>query len=163
MKYICKSIMVSILFIASIQAIEKSVSSQQDNLVVQNFPLHTVILNSNYSTFQQLAMLEQLLKNQSIDIDARDRDGKTALNLAVYYKKDPAIIQFLIKKNAKIDEPDVFNVTPLSNAIRFGQIDAARMLLVAGADPEYKDDEGYTPLDLAARTEETKAILGLQN
>jgi ankyrin repeat protein len=48
------------------------------------------------------------------------------------------------------DEPEVApRQTPLHYAAKFGVFYAARKLLLAGANPSIKDDDGHTPLDLA--------------
>jgi ankyrin repeat protein len=50
---------------------------------------------------------------------------------------------------------------PLSVAAEWGRLDAARMLLDAGADPNRKDGEGKTPLDYARRRKDSSAMRSL--
>ncbi|MBP6869856.1 ankyrin repeat domain-containing protein [Candidatus Babeliales bacterium] len=129
---------------------------------ILDLPLHAIILNQDYTVSDKLDMMQDLLDSKKVNIDARDRDGKTALNLATYYKKDPAIIEFLVQHGAEVNEPDLFNVTPLHNSIRYEEIPVAKILLAVGADENHKDDDGRTPMDLA-QTKKTKDVLGLTN
>lgn len=56
----------------------------------------------------------------------------------------------LLQYGADVDggrEPG--NATPLLVAVMNNQLEAVRLLLAAGADPQIRDDEGETPLGLA--------------
>jgi len=135
----------------------------QDQVEVElKLPLHEIILNSNYTISDQLDAMNSIFNNGNFNINARDRDGKTALNLATYLKKDIKIIQCLRDHGAKVNEPDLFNVTPLHNSIKFEEIPVAQVLLAVGADENHKNDNGQTPFDLA-RTDNAKDLLRLQN
>lgn len=150
----------SIIFFGLHDLIAKNMQIQQDDMIVLKLPLHAIILNSDYTVSDQLDAMESVLENNNVNINARDRDGRTALNLAVYLKKDIKIIEFLINHGAKINEPDMFNQTPLHDAIKFGSIPVAKMLIYHQADKTYKNDHGQTPIDLA-RTDNAKDLLGL--
>lgn len=152
MKYLQKSIMFILLVTVSIQAL--------DNFVALQLPLHAIILNSDYTVSDQITAMKDVLQYKKVDINAVDRDGKTALNLATYLKKDPKLIQFLIDQGAQVDQPDLFNETPLINSVRYDQAIVAKMLLDNGADEFHKNDDGQNSIDLA-RTKSTKAALGL--
>ncbi|KAF5401189.1 hypothetical protein PHET_05455 [Paragonimus heterotremus] len=56
------------------------------------------------------------------------------------------LIEFLIKKGAKVDEPDSSGMTPLHYTASRNKVNAARQLLLAGATLEFRDFEGMTPL-----------------
>lgn len=124
-------------------------------------PLHAIILNSTYTTLEQIHKIESTLDNGNVDINAKDRDGRTPLNLAVFLKKDLTLIQFLLKNGADANIPDLFNVTPLLNAMKLYQIDIAKALIVHGANPSYKSDNGQTAFEFA-RSKQAKAILALK-
>jgi len=83
------------------------------------------------------------------------------LNLAIFYNENPAVIQFLINQGADVNIPDIFNETPLHNAIKKEDLKNANLLLQHGADVRFKNDQGQTPLDLA-RSLKTIALLGLE-
>ena len=67
------------------------------------------------------------------------------------------IVHLLLKKGAKVDIRDVYDLTPLSWAAYHGHSDVAKLLLDHGAengckasDLETKGREGRTPLMIAA-------------
>lgn len=157
-KFIILSLFSIILFGLN-DAIAKNMQIQDDTIVLK-LPLHAIILNSDYSISDQIDAMRSILENKNVNINARDRDGKTALNLATYLKKDIKIIEFLINHGAKINEPDIFNQTPLHNAMKFNVIPVATILINNGADENHKNDNGQTPVDLA-RTDHAKDLLGL--
>lgn len=123
----------------------------------QNLPIHAVILNQDYSDTEKINLIQKILDDQIVNIDVQDANGKTALNLAIFYKSSPEIIQCLIERGAKVDMPDHFNVTPLYNAIKYDQMAPAIMLLSAGADETWKADNGLSPINIA-RSEKTQAL-----
>lgn len=124
-------------------------------------PLHDIIKNQSYTTEQKLQMIQNLLDQKQVDVNAQDADGKTALNLATFYKSDPVIAKLLIEYGANVNEPDLFNETPLHNAISKEDVVTAALLLKDGANARFENDNGSTPLDLA-RSPETLAVLGLE-
>lgn len=125
------------------------------------FPLHAIIQDSKYTTSEQIKMIQSLLDTKNVDINAQNRDGKTALNLAIFLKKDLPLIEFLLKNGADVNIPDLFNVTPLMNAIKLYQYKVATLLLANGANVSYKNDNGYTAFDLAS-TPQIQALLTLK-
>ena len=127
----------------------------------QNLPLHALILDQSISTEDKLQQMQNLLRDESTNINDQDANGKTVLNLATFYKAKPILIQFFIANKANVNLPDLFNETPLHNAIRNEEIIVAQMLLQAGADRNLKNDKGETPIDLA-RSPKTLALFGFE-
>jgi len=115
----------------------------------KQLPLHKIIKNQTYSLSKKLALIQQILEQQKINVNMQDANGKTALNLAVFYKVAPEIVQLLIAYGADINQPDLFNETPLHNAIRNEDKTIAKILVESGADRKFQNDKGLTPLDLA--------------
>ncbi|MDE0326992.1 MAG: ankyrin repeat domain-containing protein [Candidatus Poribacteria bacterium] len=90
------------------------------------------------------------------DIDVRNYKGKTALHCAAK-AGFLTVINLLIEKGATIDAPDNSGETALFEAIRSTIKDgekqraAIEVLLVKGADPNFKNGKGLTPLKVAKR------------
>ena len=90
------------------------------------------------------------------DIDVRNYKGKTALHCAAK-AGFLSVIDLLIEKGATIDAPDNNGETALFEAIRSTIKDgekqraAIEALLVKGADPNFKNGKGLTPLQVAQR------------
>ncbi len=124
-------------------------------------PLHDIIKNQNYSLEEKMNLIKKLLDEGNIDINAQDADGKTALNLIAFYASDPALAQLLIDHGAKVNEPDMFNETPLHNAMTKENLILAAMLLKNGADIDFKNDKEMTPADLA-RSKKSMELLGVE-
>ena len=102
------------------------------------------------------------------DIDVRSTKGKTALHCAskAGFVK---VIDVLIENGATIDATDNKGETPLMEAIRSTiknsekQQQAIEKLLLNGADPNFKNKSGATPLQIATqkRREGTDEIVRL--
>lgn len=150
-----------IFFQVQIFADDPSDQSNQQVVEKNNLPLHDIIKNQTLSTDQKLAMMQQLIDQKQVDINAKDATGRTALNLATFYNADPAVAKLLIDAGADVNEPDIFNETPLHNAISKQEMVVAAMLLKKGANKRFENDKNVTPLDLA-RSEKTIKLLGLE-
>jgi len=94
------------------------------------------------------------LVRSGIDVNARDKDGNTALHLVAtnenIYSQEMCIkfTRQLIKLGANVHVVNRFGRTPLLEAAahEFPNIGIIRALLKAGADPNVTDDRGCTPL-----------------
>ena len=73
------------------------------------------------------------------------------------------IILALIKKGAKINAQDSFNLTPLHLAAENGHTQAVLTLMNNDADINTQDFKGWTPLNLAVANNRTQAALALIN
>ena len=133
-----------------------------ENVSKNKLPFHEIIKNQRYSLSEKLALIKKIADAKEVDINAQDANGKTALNLVIFYKGAPEIVKLLISSGADVNEPDLFNETPLHNAIRNEDITAAKILVAHGADVRFQNDKGLTPLDLA-QSPTTMAVLGLQS
>ena len=121
-----------------------------------------------------------LLTSPQINLEARARNGDTALMLAAY-KEDVAtvaallrkgaepnrpgwtalhyaaaagnseIVQMLLEKSAYIDAESPNRTTPLMMAARNGKTSVVELLIQRGADQNVKNDQGMSARDFAAK------------
>ncbi|MCA9490245.1 MAG: ankyrin repeat domain-containing protein [Myxococcales bacterium] len=93
------------------------------------------------------------------DVDATDEFGYTALQLAIHHKKRD-FAEALVAAGASVDAR--MSARPRNTALHLvcetksgemtdAEADNARWLLEVGADPNLTNDDGYTPLALAAQ------------
>ncbi|MHB8520487.1 MAG: ankyrin repeat domain-containing protein [Limisphaerales bacterium] len=82
------------------------------------------------------------------DINATDRQGRTALHYAVLSGKTN-LIQVLLAHHTNVNAKDDNGRTPLWEAVQARRINVAESLLHHGADVNTKDSEGRVPLFLA--------------
>jgi ankyrin repeat protein len=85
------------------------------------------------------------------DVNARQPDGSTALQWAVY-REDLAEVQRLLHAGADLTLANSFGATPLALAADSGNVAIIRALLKAGANPNAANAEGQTALMAVART-----------
>ena len=96
------------------------------------------------------------------DIDIRNYKGKTALHYAAK-AGFLEVINLLIERGATVDATGNDGETPLFDAIRSTIKDSQKQraaieaLLVAGANPNYKNQKGLTPLQVAQRMRRAEA------
>lgn len=70
--------------------------------------------------------------NNGVEINSRDLEGNTALNMAVMYS-NPEIIQILLKYGANPRIGNIFNVTPLKRSIAIPRPDIFSILIKTNA------------------------------
>ncbi|KAM9764742.1 putative palmitoyltransferase ZDHHC13 [Menidia menidia] len=105
--------------------------------------LHLAIL------FQHMAIAAYLMAKGQ-EVDEPDCNGQTPLMLAAQKIIGPEPTNFLIKNNASVSAVDkVSRNTPLHCAVLAGNVDAAHILLEAGASVDAENINGHTPIDLA--------------
>ncbi|KAF1393181.1 hypothetical protein PFLUV_G00035800 [Perca fluviatilis] len=105
--------------------------------------LHLAIL------FQHMAIAAYLMAKGQ-EVEGPDCNGQTPLMLAAQKIIGPEPTNFLIKNNASVSAVDKVNRnTPLHCAVLAGNVDAAHILLEAGASIDAENLNGHTPIDLA--------------
>jgi uncharacterized protein len=119
-----------------------------------------------------------LLNAHDVNLEAKSRNGDTALMVACYTGNKPAvdallakgaevnkpgwtalhyaaaignndIVQILLDKSAYIDAESPNKTTPIMMAARGGHIMTVKLLLDSGADATLKNDAGMTAIDFA--------------
>jgi len=104
------------------------------------------------------AELVELLLSKSADVNARDEEGRTPLDNAVEWGKNPTV-DLLLAHGADARSADIFGNTPLHRACYGGDALAAETLLSHGADVTVRNTDGWTPLHAAEDADVAKVLL----
>lgn len=98
-----------------------------------------------FSTFGIPEHFITWLVDRGADINARDTYQRTALYHHAAYWQSSA--EALLNAGAGIDLADYQNNTPLHNAVAGGKTGTVRLLIRSGAEIDYKNGSGQTPLE----------------
>ncbi|HEU0337688.1 MAG TPA: ankyrin repeat domain-containing protein [Gaiellaceae bacterium] len=106
--------------------------------------------------------VEELLDADPGEATAFSADGFTALHLAAFFGA-PDAAAVLVGRGADVRavSRNALRVQPLHSAAAARQVEIARLLLDAGADPNAAQEGGFVPLDAALQNEdrELEALL----
>jgi hypothetical protein len=96
-------------------------------------------------------MLEPVITDEPVDVDARDASGRTALMNAVIAKQRD-VVEVLLGQGADVNASDSVGYTALQMTIDIFDTDTVivQRVLAAGAELEVRDPTGATPLIQAA-------------
>jgi ankyrin repeat protein len=104
------------------------------------------------------------LDREDIDVNLRDLDGKTALDLAIMFDKSKVTELLLDQDDLNLNHPDnIYGLTALHRACIDQKPSAVKMLLKRkGVDPNVKDyGRGFTPLAHACCVRDNLALVRL--
>ncbi|XP_034942443.1 putative ankyrin repeat protein RF_0381 [Chelonus insularis] len=149
-----------------------------------NTPLHHAVMNNNREFLQALleCNADPAIKNyfgknvlhfaltciggdnciqdildSNVDIDAVNRDGETALHLAIQWNDDN-IVKLILKKNPNIDMKNNIGDTALHKTVKRKHCHMVELLLKNGANVNLKDGSEKTVLHLAIELDELNII-----
>jgi ankyrin repeat protein len=137
-----------------------------------------------------MKVFDVLLKARHIDIEAKSKNGDTALMIAAFKENKPAveallakgaevnqpgwtalhyaaavgnneIVRILLDRSAYVDAESPNKTTPIMMAARGGHIYTVKLLLDEGADATLKNDLGMTAIDFARKYEHQDIVEGL--
>lgn len=116
----------------------------------------------NSDVFKRIkkSMLARPLIAADIDINAKDKQGATALYEAAAHER--LVLWPLIAAGADVNAHDNNLDTPLHNAVRSNKHRAVKILIEAGADIDARNRKGRTPLDEAMRNNNKEVIATLR-
>jgi len=112
--------------------------------------LHLAVANNHAEVVDRLIAA-------GADINAADSTGLTPLHAGL--AADTAVLDKLSRKGAQIHTTNVYGSTPLHTAAASANVTAVKWLLDQGADPTIKNENGFTPLDLARKDSEAAEVL----
>jgi len=95
------------------------------------------------------AVTDILLAHPNIDFKTENPEGMTALMLAVWHQREPAVGSIL-KRGADVNHQDKDGDAPIHGAALYGNARILRTLLDSGANPNVKNTLGGTALMWAA-------------
>ncbi|CAK9043744.1 unnamed protein product, partial [Durusdinium trenchii] len=107
----------------------------------------------------KLGALRHFLHCRPQEVMKADSLGRTLLHGAAT-RGSAKVLQLLLDAAALVDAKDVCGDTALHWAVQFGQIEAARQLLAAGAS-DVENNRGCRPLEFAVEKEDLKAAEAL--
>ena len=107
-------------------------------------PMHSAALSGNPAVVKKLI-------DAGADVRVRNNDGNTPLHLAVL--SSPLVTGLLIGAGAEVNTWNSLRNTPLHVAMTFGKIEAALLLLEAGADRLVRNGQGDNFFSLAKKLE----------
>jgi len=117
---------------------------------------------------RQSVQIIRVLIECGADIDARNKEGRTALHEVMlsgssfWHQPVDTKVACLLRARCAVDVQDKQGRTPLFLAAVSGHHRVVQALLAAGANPELADHEGYRPVD-AVRRQIAEDSLGLDN
>jgi ankyrin repeat protein len=111
--------------------------------------LLTLITMSYNDKNKILALLNFLLKYKA-DFNSRDRNGASALLLALGHEQSTSVIKRLLELNQPVNIASKNNITPLMLAARHYDAEIVKLLLEREAKVNATDDTNWTPLMYAA-------------
>jgi len=92
-------------------------------------------------------------------VNAYAKDGFQPLGLACYFGH-PETAEYLVKAGAPINSPsrNALKAAPIQSAVTAGHENVVQVLLQLGADPNVREQGGYTPLHAAAQNKDVDMI-----
>lgn len=111
-------------------------------------------------------IVHHLVKRGSlINQNARNASQTTPLHLATMFRVEATaknLILFLLDSGAELNAKQAGGQTPLHHAVARGSIPLVQTLILEGADPFMRDEQGKSPNDLASANKDEEMRLALK-
>jgi len=101
----------------------------------------------HYAVGYNYTEIVKILLEAGADVNIVDGDKDNLLHIAVNHHASTETVNLLLKTNIVVNYVDKRYRTPLCKAIRRNDIQIVELLLKAGADLYYKDNDGITSMD----------------
>ncbi|KDO22209.1 hypothetical protein SPRG_12293 [Saprolegnia parasitica CBS 223.65] len=98
----------------------------------------------------QRAVVQALLRQPQLDVNATDYTGQSALHVACHYELLDIVEDLLAVPSLSIDLQDKDGYTALHVCMYHSQPTCATRLLAAGANPRLRSTDGETPSAIAS-------------
>lgn len=138
--------------VAKVEAWLKTNRDQLNAVIADGFTLLHVAC-----AFGQEQLVSHLLdRGALVNANAQNQAQETPLHLAAVYRETDVaarICDRLIANGAELNVKQVGGQTPLHHAVARGSKQVTETLILAGADPFLKDDQGKTAMDMANELE----------
>lgn len=105
-----------------------------------------------FASIGKIEEIQKMIASDSIDLDAKDEEGRTMLHWAVD-RSQIAVVELLVKHEADINIQDQDGMTCLHYAVNCENIELAMLLVNNGASVDVADQDGETPLSLAGSSD----------
>ena len=103
--------------------------------------------------------LRALVERDPSSLDARTPEGFSPLHLAAFFGGAGAVkVLLAVGASADADSDNQLKVRPLHSAAAARDVAAVRALLEAGADPNVRQQGGFTPLLAAAHADDPALV-----
>ena len=89
--------------------------------------------------------LDEIIKLNSVPLDATHTAGMSMLQTAVYHQKLD-MVEYLLRRGANVDYQDVTGYTALTHAAVGGNVAIVKALIDANASVNVQDNQGMTAL-----------------
>lgn len=136
----------------------KSNRSDLNSVIADGFSLLHVA-----AAFGHEQLVAHLLdRGALVNAEAKNKAGETALHLAASFRESDVaarICDRLIANGAELNAKQIGGQTPLHHAVSKGAAQVVETLVLAGADPFLKDDQGKSAMDFAQGNDALKAVL----
>ena len=124
-------------------------NSTQNTFSSEKYP-KTKLKKTTIACMQHEFTSEQWRKNlKHLGIHHQGYNGLTALHAAVRDKDTSFLKELLSTEGVRVDSTCFCGGTPLGVAVEQGDTDATKLLLEAGANPDAKNEAGFSPLNIA--------------
>jgi len=104
-----------------------------------------------------LSGVQEFVEKDKVDVNMVDNNKRTACHWASDYGQ-LEILQYLVTKGARYDQPDRFGITPILAAVYEGHANVVRFLVEKGVNLKVAGPDGRSLVE-SAEKEEIKKIL----